>query len=220
LYRKMTVRHVLTFLGEIKGMLRAQVNRQIPEWLEWVNLSDWIDRRVEDLSKGMQQKLQFVATVLHDPQILILDEPFSGLDPVNTELLKDILLQLRRQGKTIIFSTHMMEQAEKLCDFILLVNRGRKIIDGTLDQIRSGYVTNAVYLELDGPADFVSTLPMVKMVKNITSDGRRLEITINDGYTDQDLLQAVVSKARVKGFEIKIPSLHEIFVHLVGRDHA
>jgi ABC-2 type transport system ATP-binding protein len=217
LYRKMKVRSVLAYLGSIKGMKGRDLAREIPKWLEAVGLAQWADRKIEDLSRGMQQKLQFVATVINDPDLLILDEPFSGLDPVNLELLKGILLNMRDAGKTVIFSTHVMEQAEKLCDLILLINKGKKVVEGTLDEIRSTYKSDAVSAELEGDTSFINDLPLVR---SVTRAGRRLEITLRDNGDAQELLKALVSRVRVRTFEVKVPSLHEIFIHLVGQSDA
>jgi len=217
LYRKMKVRAVVSYFGKLKGMKRHDLGREIPRKLEEVGLAEWADKRVEDLSRGMQQKLQFVVTTINDPDLLILDEPFSGLDPVNLDILRDIMLRVRQTGKTVIFSTHMMEQAEKLCDFILLVDKGRKIIDGTLDQIRSAYPCNTVKVELDGETDFIAALPMVR---GIERNDRKLNISLSENGDPQDLLRSLVGKVRVRSFEESVPSLHEIFVDQVRRNDA
>jgi len=217
LYRKMTVRKVLSYLGSIKGMPHRRIGQAVAEWLDRVDLTDWADRRVEELSRGMHQKLQFVATVINEPEILILDEPFSGLDPVNLDLLKGIVLGMRDAGRTVIFSTHMMDQAEKLCDRILLVNHGRVVVDGTVEQVRSRYKSDAVIVEFEGDPGIVGGLPMVRRTN---TRGRRVEITLADGADDQDLLGALLAKGRVRSFEIKVPTLHEIFVRLVGQGDA
>jgi len=216
LYRKMKVRALLSYLGAIKGMSRGELALEIPKWLDAVGLADWIDKRVEDLSRGMQQKLQFVATAINDPDVLILDEPFAGLDPVNLDLLKEIMLRMRDGGKTVILSTHVMDQAERLCDFILLINKGKNVIDGTLDQIRSRYDSDVVSVELEGNTDFVRDIPIVK---SATRAGRRLEIALNEDADAQELLQALVGRVRVRAFEVKVPSLHEIFVDLAGENN-
>jgi len=216
LYRKMTVRTVLSYLGAIKGMGRRDVAREAARWLDVLGLSEWADKKVEELSKGMQQKIQFIATVIADPDILILDEPFSGLDPVNLDLLKGIVLRMREAGKTVLFSTHIMEQAEKLCDYILLINKGRTVFDGTLEQIQSGYAANAVTAELEGDTSFIAGLPTVK---GVSANGKKLEITLEETADTQDLLRALVGRVRVRAFEVKVPSLHEIFVHLVGESN-
>jgi ABC-2 type transport system ATP-binding protein len=163
----------------------------------------------------MQQKLQFIATIIHRPDFLILDEPFSGLDPVNLDLIKGIMLAMRDEGKTVIFSTHMMEQAERLCDSILLINKGRKVVDGTLDAIRSDYRTSGVSVEVEGDAGFVEQMPIVR---GVTREGKRLEILLEEGADEQEVLRALLGRMRVRAFEVKVPSLHEIFVHLVGND--
>jgi len=164
----------------------------------------------------MHQKLQFAVTVINNPELVILDEPFSGLDPLNQELLKAIILEMRSQGKTVIFSTHVMHEAEQLCDFILLINKGKLILDDRLDHIRSRQSAHTVCAELEGDTSFVETLPMVTAVE---SEGNRLEVTLVDADTQQ-FLRALLQRARVRAFEVKVPSLHEIFVKLVEADDA
>jgi len=222
LYRKMKVGKVLAYFGAIKGLKASELNSQVPRWLEQMGLADWADKKVEELSRGMHQKLQFAVTVINEPELVILDEPFSGLDPVNQDLLKDIICRMRSEGKTVLFSTHVMHEAERLCDFILLINKGKPVLDGRLDEIRSRYKSGAVSVELGGdlrPEDtsFVKTLPMVKGTE---SQGRRMEISLSADADPQDLLKALVGRVRVQAFEIKVPSLHEIFVSLVGKDNA
>lgn len=217
MYRKMKVGGILSYMGGIKGVSRAELARRIPMWLDEMGLADWANRKVEELSRGMQQKVQFVATVINDPDLLIMDEPFSGLDPVNLDLLKGIMLRMRDAGKTVIFSTHMMEQAEQLCDFIILIDKGKKIIDGTLDQIQNRYETNAVLVELEGETGFIEKLPIV--VDTAETD-RHMEIRLKEGADPQELLAALVGRVRVRAFEVKVPSLHDIFVHLVGHNDA
>lgn len=217
LYRKMKVGKVLAYFGAIKGMTAAELNQAVPQWLKRVGLADWTDKKVEELSRGMHQKLQFAVTAINDPDLLILDEPFSGLDPVNQDLMKDIISRMRNEGKTIVFSTHVMHEAEQLCDFILLINKGRAVLNGRLDEIRAGYRTHAVTVELKGDTSFIKTIPIVR---GIRSQDRHLEISLSDGADPQDLLKALVSRVKVLAFEVKVPSLHEIFVGLVGRDNA
>ena len=216
LYSKMTVRKVLSYLGALKNMSSKELSRIIPQWLDEVDLSDWADKKVEKLSRGMHQKLQFVATVLNDPDILILDEPFTGLDPINLELLKGIMLRMRNEGKTVIFSTHMMEQAEKLCDAILLINGGRKVIDGSLAQIREQYTSNTVVVETEGDSRIIGG---IGSVRNIKKFDHKLEIELNEKADHQEFLRSLVDKVRVRSFEVKVPSLHEIFIHLVGQSN-
>ena len=215
LYPRMTVGGVLTYLGELKGLDRPAAEAAVMRWLKEVDLSDWAARKVHDLSRGMQQRLQFVATVLHGPALLILDEPFSGLDPVNTELVRSIMLRLKESGCTIVLSTHMMEQAESLCDRILLIHRGRKVLDGTLDEVRERYQVGCVAVELEGDAGFIAQLPMVTSVR---PNGRELDIMLTQSGEDQALLAALVGRVRVRSFRIKTPTLREIFVSAV-REH-
>ena len=216
LYRKMTARKVLTYFGAIKGVNDRELALRVPHWLQRVELADWADKKVEELSRGMHQKLQFAVTVINDPELVILDEPFSGLDPLNQDLLKDIILEMRNEGKTIIFSTHVMHEAEKLCDFILLINKGKLILDDTLDNVRSRQSAHTVSVELEGDTAFVEKLPMVTAVK---SEGNRLDVSLADADTQQ-FLRALMQRARVRAFEVKVPSLHEIFVNLVGASDA
>jgi ABC-2 type transport system ATP-binding protein len=217
LYRKMTTRKILAYFGAIKGLTVDQIAQQVPKWLDRVELGDWADKKVEELSRGMHQKLQFAVTVINEPELLILDEPFSGLDPLNQELLKDIIDQMRQEGKTVIFSTHVMHEAEKLCDSILLINKGKVILDGTLGRIRSQQSSGAVSVELEGDTTFIEALPMVTRVQLY---GSRLEISLSKDSDPQQLLRALVERARIRAFEIRVPSLHEIFVNLVGADNV
>ena len=228
LYRKMTVSGILAFFGALKGLTSSELGRVVPSWLKRIELSDRANKKVEDLSRGMHQKLQFAATVINEPDLLILDEPFSGLDPLNLDLLKDIILEMKGKGKTIIFSTHDMHGAETLCDYILLINKGKIILDGKLGDIRSQKASNAVIVEVEGaPASlegfaeastsFLKTLPMVT---NVAQQKNVLEITLEKGADPQELLKALVGKVRVRKFEVKMPSLHEIFVELVGGANA
>ena len=217
LYRKMTVRKVLTYFGAIKGLKDDELACRVPQWLERVDLANWADKKVEELSRGMHQKLQFAVTVINNPELVILDEPFSGLDPLNTDLLKAIILEMKEQGKTVIFSTHVMHEAEKLCDFILLINKGKAILNDKLSHIRSRETSGVVCVELEGDTGFIEKLPMVAAVKY---DGNRLEINLVENADPQQLLRSIVDRVRVQSFEIKVPSLHEIFVNLVEASDA
>ena len=217
LYRKMTVAKVLAFFGSIKGLSSSEISSRVSHWLRRVELTDWASKKVEELSRGMHQKLQFAVTAINEPQLLILDEPFAGLDPLNADLLKAIMLEMRNEGKTIIFSTHVMHEAEKLCDSILLINKGRAILDDSLANIRSRRSSHIISAELEGDTDFIEKLPIVKAVK---SDGHNFEITLSDNSDTQQLLKVLVERLRVQRFEVKVPSLHEIFVELVGTSNA
>ena len=213
LYRRMPVAKVLTYLGGIKGVPGGELRRRVDEWLGRLALTDWADKKVQDLSRGMQQRLQFAVTAISDPDLLILDEPFSGLDPVNLDTIKGIILEMRRAGKTVIFSTHMMDEAERLSDYILLINKGQKVVDGSLEQIRSRWPSDTVVAELTGQADFIADLPYVT---DVSRTGGRKEIRLAENADDQELLRALLGQARVRSFGLKTPSLHEIFVRLVG----
>jgi len=213
----MTVGKVLAYFGAIKGLTAEELVRRVPHWLQRVELADWAKKKVEELSRGMHQKLQFAVTAINEPELLILDEPFAGLDPLNTDLLKAIMLEMRDEGKTIIFSTHVMHEAEKLCDSILLINKGRAILDDSLAHIKSQRSSNVVSAELEGDTNFIEKLPIVTAVK---SDGNHFEITLAGNADTQQLLHILVERLRVQRFEVKVPSLHEIFVDLVGSSNA
>jgi len=218
LYRKMTVSKILAYFGALKGLSSHELSRGVPQWLERIDLGNWANKKVEDLSRGMHQKLQFAVTAINEPDLLILDEPFSGLDPLNLDLLKSIILQMRDRGKTIIFSTHVMHEAENLCDSILLINKGKSIVDGELSRIRTQNKPNAVTVELEGDTAFLKMLPMVMRVE---PQRNQLEIRLAKDCDPQDMLKALVEKkVRVQKFEMKTPSLHEIFVNLVGASNA
>jgi ABC-2 type transport system ATP-binding protein len=214
LYRKMTVRSVLAYFGSLKNLSSNELNQRIPYWLEQVNLADYAKKKVEELSRGMHQKLQFAVAAINEPELLILDEPFSGLDPVNQEILKDIILKMRENGATILFSTHVMHEAEKLCDYILLINKGKTVIDGKLRQIKDQYRTGAVSAELACDVGFIEALPIVSSVKQ---QDNRFDIMLKDNADPQKLLAELVGKVEVTAFEVKAPSLHEIFIKLVGQ---
>lgn len=217
LYRKMTVSRTLAYFGSLKGVSSHELSRSVPRWLERIDLSGWANKRVENLSRGMHQKLQFAVTAINEPDLLILDEPFSGLDPLNQELLKEIIGDMRNEGKTVIFSTHVMHEAEQLCDSILLINKGKVVLDDTLENIRLQQTSGVVSVELDGDSDFVKSLPAVIHVE---SQGNRHEITLTENGDPQQLLKSLVDRVRVLAFEVKVPSLHEIFINLVGASNA
>lgn len=212
LYAKMTVLDLLVFLGELSSMTRNSANQSAKNWLKRLELSDWQEKKVEELSKGMQQKIQFIATIMHDPDLIILDEPFSGLDPINSDLIKNIMLELKAREKAIMFSTHMMDVAEKLCDDILLINKGEKILDGKTHIIRQERQNSTIHLEFEGDGDFINSL---SMVKNVNSYGTYTEIQIQESFTSQDLLKALVDKITINRWQAKEASLNDIFISLV-----
>lgn len=214
LYKKMKIGAQLRFFGELKNMRRRDLNEAIDRWLEKLKLSDWKNKKAEELSKGMQQKIQFITAVLHDPDLLILDEPFSGLDPINVELLKDTVLELKAAGKTIIFSTHLMEQAEKLCDDICLMNRSQKVLDGSLREIKQGFGRNAVALRLEGGDGVLNDRSLVSKIER-HSDG--IEVLLAEGASAQELLKRLIAAGSSIGkFEMIEPSLHDIFIAKVS----
>lgn len=214
LYKRMKVVDQLRFFAQLKNITGRIVEERIDKWLERLRLSEWKHKRSIELSKGMQQKIQFLTAVLHDPDLLVLDEPFSGLDPVNAELLKDIVLDLKREGKTIIFSTHQMEVAEKVCDDICLINRSQKILDGSLREVKQSFGRNAVALRFEGSDTFLDNDQLVAHVERHSDE---LEVLLVAGKTPQDLLLKLVdSGVVVTKFELVEPSLNDIFIEKVS----
>ncbi len=215
LYKKMKVGEQLRFFGELKGLSGRAADEAANRWLEKLKLSEWKNKKTDELSKGMQQKIQFIATVMHEPDLLILDEPFSGLDPVKSELLKETVLELKAAGRTIIFSTHLMEQAEKLCDDICLINHARKVLSGSLREVKRSFGRNAVALRYEGEAKGV--LDSRDLVASIKSAGDYEEVLLAADADSQELLRRLVaSGVRVTKFEQVEPSLHEIFITKVN----
>jgi ABC-2 type transport system ATP-binding protein len=212
LYRKMKVLDHLIFLGRLKGLAESESRRRALQWCERLALPEWADKKVEQLSKGMQQKVQFIAALLHEPRLVVLDEPFSGLDPANALEMKNVLLELHQQGKTILFSTHRMEQVERLCDSICLINHGRAVLAGNLKQIKAGYGKNSVQLEYQGDDAFLQNRELVDSFNNY---GHYVEVRLKPGADAQELLRAAAAGARVARFELVEPSLEEIFIDTV-----
>ncbi len=214
LYRKMKVGDQLRFFAELKSVAGREADSRIDHWLERLKLSQWKARRTSELSKGMQQKVQFITSILHRPDLLILDEPFSGLDPVNVELLKEIVLELKASGKTIIFSTHQMELAEKICDDICLINRSRKILEGSIREVKRASSRNAVGLRLEGGADILADQSLIKSVER-HSDG--VEVLLAEDTNAQDFLKKLIDAgAKIERFEMIEPSLNNIFIERVS----
>jgi len=214
LYKKMRVGEQLRYFGELKGLTAREAETRLERWLKRLKLSEWKMHKTDELSKGMQQKIQFIATVMHEPDLLILDEVFSGLDPVNAELMKDVLLELKAEHRTIIFSTHMMSQAEELCDDICLINRSRKVLEGSLREVKSSFGRRAVALRAEG-GDAV--LKDARLVAGVKSYGDYVEVVLAEEADAQELLRRLVEGgARVTRFEQVEPSLHDIFLQKVG----
>src|SRR5712692_2035448 len=222
LYPKMRVIDVVVFLAEMKGVERRPARARALEWLERLGLSDWQLRRINELSKGMQQKVQFIATLLHEPDLLVLDEPFAGLDPVNTQVLRDIVLELRGRSRTILFSTHIMEQAEKLCDSLCIIARGKKLVDGTLADVKRTHGGRHVLVRFDGAsggAERIFADP--RLVSRHDGSAQYAELELAAEADAQEILRALVSSgARLARFELAEPSLNKIFIDLVGPDAA
>lgn len=213
LYKKMTAGEILTYFGRLKGMPKAKAKKRAADLLEQYGLGQHFDARCESLSKGMGQKVQILGTIIHDPVLVILDEPFSGLDPVNVELMRDLILDLKRRGMTVIFSTHIMQQAEQLCDSIFLIHRGEKILDGPLSSIKKNY-DHGILLDYDGDGAILKELPGIS---RINDSGKQAEIYLEAGADPQAILSRIVEgNITVRRFDLREPSLHEIFVRAVG----
>ena len=209
LYKKMKVRDILRFYAELKGCRDFKV--RVSSWLDRLGLSEWADKKVETLSKGMSQKVQFISAVIADPELVLLDEPFTGLDPVNADLLREAVLELRRNGSTVIFSTHDMAVAEKMCDFIFMIYKGAKVLDGTLESIQDRYGTDTLRVKVEGNGFDPRTIPGVEKVIDF---GRLQELRISQQTDTQDVLAELMRFGRVTHFELTTPSLHDIFVRI------
>ncbi len=212
-YRKMKVADLLTFLGEVKSMRTKAARSTAMDWLSRLDLSDCAEKKVEELSKGMQQKVQFIATIMHAPDLIILDEPFSGLDPINVNVLTEIILEFHRRGHTIVFSTHMMEQVEKLCQEICLIDKGRKVLEGRLADVKRRYGRNSVTIRFEGDGAFLRALPEVASVNDY---GSELFLNLKDGADPGAILKEAAGRLRIQKFEIAEPSIHDIFVAQVS----
>jgi len=213
LYKKMKVRDLLRFYGELKS--GGKVNREVEDWLERLGLSAWANKKIETLSKGMAQKVQFISTVVANPELIILDEPFTGLDPVNLETIKDAILDLRGRGATVIFSTHDMNVAERMCDFIFMIFKGRKVLDGTLASIQDEYGSDTLRLRAEGG---ISSLENLDGVERISDFGRLQELRLRSGSDHQKILTEIMSRTPVHSFEIARPTLYDIFLRIAGPD--
>ncbi|HUQ18500.1 MAG TPA: ATP-binding cassette domain-containing protein [Gemmatimonadaceae bacterium] len=223
LYRKMQVRRVLRFLAELKGVPRATADERISEWLERLDLKtadkDWGLSKIDELSRGMQQKVQFIGTLLHDPDLVILDEPFSGLDPINAQALKDTIIDLKRRGKTVIFSTHIMDNAERICDSVCIIAKGVKVLDGEIAAIKESTGSRNIALSLDGvPSNGIGEILSDRsLVQRVDDSNRYFEIELAKDANPQELLHRLINAgAVVQRFELVQPSLHQIFLERVG----
>ena len=213
LYKRMKVGEQLIFFANLKSVPTDVAGRRVDQWLKRMELTEWKDKKAADLSKGMQQKVQFIAAVLHEPEFLILDEPFSGLDPVSVELLKSAILDLREKGATIIFSTHQMEQVEQLCEDICLINHGTQVLGGNLREVKRGFGRNTVRLDYEGANSFLLGDDLVKRESKFAN---YTEFVLSDGADGQEILRrAMAAGARINRFELVEPSLNEIFIESV-----
>jgi ABC-2 type transport system ATP-binding protein len=212
LYPRMVLEEQLVFMAAIKGVRRREATERLSPWLERFGLADWRERKVNELSKGMQQKAQFIATVLHEPDVLIMDEPMSGLDPVGMDVMREVMLDLVRRGATIVLSSHQMDTVERLCDRVALINRGEKVLDGAVAEVKARHGNNTVVLAYEGDGSFLASVPGVVRVSEF---GHHVEIKLADGADPQPLLREAAARLRVRRFEIVEPSLHDIFVETV-----
>jgi ABC-2 type transport system ATP-binding protein len=214
LYKKMVVNDLLLYFASLKGRNRSEVQPGIDRWLERFDLEEWKSKKVEELSKGMSQKIQFIVSVLHDPDILVLDEPFAGLDPVSSESLRNAVLDLGRQEKTILLSTHIMEQAERMCSEISIIDSGREVLSGAVERVKSRFGRNSVIIEFDGKPEIIKDC---KLVAELISYPRWVEAELAAGVTPDQLLGYLVGKVSIKRFEVVTPSLHKIFIDQLER---
>src|SRR5687767_4326050 len=215
LYKQMKVVEHLLFLAEIKSRRPAEMRPAIDRWLERFELTEKRDAKVEELSKGNQQKVQLIGTLLHDPELIILDEPQSGLDPVNMVLVRNLLRELKEEGKTILLSTHMMGEAERMADDIILIHKGRVVLGGDIETVKASYGRNTLHVEYDGDGSFLSGLPSVKKATIVNNAA---ELALEDGADPQRILEAAMAKLRIHKFEVASPSLEEIFIAKVGTE--
>jgi len=218
LYRQMRLLEILRFLGALKGLSEAESERRARVWLDRLGLGDRVNYEVHSLSRGMQQKIQFIAAIIHRPRLVILDEPFTGLDPVNAALIKDVMLELRNQGATIILSTHRMDQVEQMCDSICLMNKGQKLLDGDLKAIKKSYGNNTVRMEFIGDQAF---LQLPDIIERINPYGEMVDIKLRPGADAQQILKSAVERGvRVHRFELIEPPLNDIFIEKVSERNA
>lgn len=217
LYKKMKIIDQLVFLAELKGVNARDARTRAGVWCERLELTQWMQKKVEELSKGMQQKVQFIAAMLHDPDLLILDEPFSGLDPANTVVMKDVLLEAKKAGKTILFSTHRMDTVERLCDSICLIDHGKAVLQGDLREVKSRYGRNNVQIEYEGQDGFLNDPELVQSFNNY---GKYVEVRLKPGADSQKLLHKAAAASRINKFELMEPSLEEIFIDVVGKSEV
>ncbi|MEX0890648.1 MAG: ATP-binding cassette domain-containing protein [Gemmatimonadota bacterium] len=221
LYKRMKVKTFLLFMAELKGIPRREAAERIMAWLERLELADRANGKVQELSKGMQQKLQFISTIIHEPDVVVLDEPFSGLDPINQQVLRDIIVELKAAGRTILFSTHIIEHAERICDHVCILARGRKVADGTMAEVKQTHGTEFVALRFVDGASHAARLRQLPFVASVREHGVEAEVALADGADPQALLEHLVSSGvQVRRFEVTEPSLEQVFIERVGAVEA
>lgn len=217
LYKKMKIGEQALYLAQLKGLSKAEATEKIKYWFKKFEMETWWNKKVEDLSKGMSQKLQFVITVLHEPKLIILDEPFSGLDPLNANLIKEEIYSLAKKGATIIFSTHRMEQVEEICDHIVLMNLGKKILDGTVGDIKQQFKENNFLIQTDNEV----TINSNPIFSTISNEKNKILVKINEGYQSNDVLKYLLQEnVNIVAYNELLPSLNDIFIKLVENTHA
>lgn len=214
LYKNMTCGELIAYFGRLKGLPKKEAWSRAVALMQRYGLGQWVTTKCKALSKGMGQKVQILATLVHDPELVILDEPFSGLDPVNVEIVREAILTLKREGKTVVFSTHVMEQAEQICDAVVLINKGRVLMDGTISAVR-GAGGRTVHLDYDGDG---AVLRSLRGVQRVNDAGKHAEFVLADGVDPEELLAQIVGRVRVRRFDTREASLHEIFVRAVAGD--
>jgi ABC-2 type transport system ATP-binding protein len=221
LYKKMEIGEQMIYLARLKGLTRDEATRRLKVWFEKLGMETWWKKKIEELSKGMQQKAQFVATVLHEPDLIILDEPFSGFDPVNAELIKDEILELNKKGATILFSTHRMESVEELCDSIALLHLSNKILDGKVKTIRNSYRNDTYRVEYEGEKlSFNGSQPFDILEENTDDDRYNLKISLKPGSSSNEVLKYLLPKTNITMLQEVIPSMNEIFIETVNKKSA
>ena len=217
LYKKLKVIEQLIYFGRLKGLSRADAQKRATFWLNQLDAADWAPKKIQELSKGMQQKIQFISTILHNPSLMILDEPFSGFDPINTELLKKIIIDMRNDGKTIILSTHVMEQAEQLCDDICLINKGKIVLSGSLRDIKKARGRDSIILEFEGDDSFLDQYSDLQFINRTAN---RVEFRFRNDFSPNEFIKSVSSTCQITKYELSEPALHEIFIDAVSRERS
>ena len=217
LYKKLKVIEQLIYFAQLKGISKHDAIDRAKYWLVKMGAAGWENKKIQELSKGMQQKVQFISTMLHDPEIVILDEPFSGFDPINTELLKSIIIEMKNAGKTIILSTHVMEQVEQMCDDIILINKGKAVLSGDVRNIKKSYGKDTILVEFDGDDSFIDDIPNTRILSRTQN---RVEFKLeNSSLSTKDILSIIMNKAEIFNFAKVEPSLHEIFIEVVANEN-